>query len=76
MAGFRSFTPEACRTAQDQGLTLYALDTGNDGEDDTLIAYHHESLTEITQIILDHHERATWPAHWSLDRVDWPINPT
>jgi len=55
VAGFRSVTPAACREAQDQGMTLYALDSANDGGDDPLIAKATETQADIIQAIFDHH---------------------
>jgi len=73
MAGFRSFSVAACQAAQAQGKTLYALDTGNAGEDDMLILAPDETLENLVAQILSHHELDQWPPHWSLDRVDWPL---
>jgi hypothetical protein len=73
MAGFRSFSVAACQTAQAQGRTLYALDTGNAGEDDVLILDPDETLEDLVAQILSHHELDQWPSDWSLDRVDWRL---
>ena len=73
MAGFRSFSVAECQAAQAQGRILYALDTGNDGEDDVLIAQSDETREDIIHDILHHHELTTFPEYWSLDRVDWTI---
>lgn len=63
---FKSHAPEAIAQALEAGLAVYVLDTGNDGEDDTLIG----SEEEIRNDILTHHDLDALPAHWTLSRVE------
>ena len=65
MAGYRSHSMEDIRAALARGEEVWALDTGNAGEDDTLIG----SRDAVVADILHHHELDAWPAGWTLDRV-------
>jgi len=74
MSGYRSYTREEIKEAQKEGKTIYTLDTGNSGEDDTLIAEKGESYQDVMAAVLYHHEIETLPDNWSLDIVDWDID--
>ena len=67
MSGYRSYAETEVREAILKGTEVWALDTGNAGEDDMLIGTHEECLAAV----LHHHEIESLPDGWSLDRVDW-----
>lgn len=66
----RSYTLKQLMIAQRNGETLWALDTANFGEDDTLIAPTRE---EAETDVLNHHELDEFPSDWSLDKIDYLI---
>lgn len=71
----KSHTAEEIMEAIHNGVPVYALDTGNDGADDTLIGMHDEVVADL----LYYHELDALPHHWSLTRVTWlsqEIDPT
>lgn len=53
------------------GAPVWCLDTGNSGEDDTLLGTHDE----VTRCLADHHgyPDAWLPAEWTLTRVSLPV---
>ena len=63
----KSHTEQEIRAAFARGEKVFALDTGNDGEDDTLIGSQDECLADI----FCYHEIDELPGHWSLIEVDW-----
>ena len=63
----KSHSEEEIRAAIARGEKVFALDTGNDGEDDTLIGNKEECLADI----LRHHEIDELPDRWTLIEVDW-----
>ena len=67
MLKLKSHTHEDILGAYRAGETVWALDTGNDGADDTLIGERDTVIADI----LSFHELDTWPDAWTLDRVDW-----
>jgi len=69
MTQFRSHTKEEIRRAHKQGKEIWALDTGNFGEDDYLIG----SFREVMADICHHYEMEELPPDWSLSKVDWEI---
>ena len=65
MSGYRSWTPEQIDDARQEGMTVWSLDTGNDGLDDHLIASNEGAAwREIEDWI-----GRPAPAHWTLNRV-------
>lgn len=73
MAGYKSHSVEEVRKAQRAGQDIYALDTGNAGHDDTVIAAVEETRESVLSEILAFHELEELPEDWSLDLVDWEI---
>jgi len=69
----RSYTLQQLMIAQRNGETLWALDTANFGEDDTLIASTRE---EAETDALNHHELDEFPSDWSIDKIDYLITET
>lgn len=69
MAGSKTYTREACHEAWEAGKEMYALDTGNDGDDDTLIGSYDACLHDV----LSYHEIERLPEHWSLERITWEV---
>lgn len=61
----RSYTEEEVIAALENCSEVWALDTGNDGEDDTLIG----SYAEVLRDVLAFHEMEELPSHWSLEKI-------
>ena len=57
--------------AQKNGEEIWQLDTGRDGEDDMLIGTEDEVRYDITYL---HELENGWPEHWTLTKVDWPLD--
>jgi len=66
----RSYSLDELIYAQRNGETMWALDTANFGEDDTLIG---STENEIKDIVCGFHELDEFPSTWSLDRIDYLI---
>jgi len=62
---FKSHTRGEVARAIMQGQEVWALDTGNDGNDDVLIGSKQETI----DCLLAHHELDELPGHWTLDPV-------
>ena len=62
----RSHTLEEIQDADKTGLPIYALDTGNDGGDDTLIGTKEEILIDLC----NYYDIREIPAYWTLERVN------
>ena len=66
---YRSHTRSKITKALKAGLEVWALDTGNDGEDDVLIG----TWEEVEGDTLSHHELIELPDHWTLTKWDWGV---
>lgn len=73
MLTLRSHTWEEIEIALAGGQEVWALDTGNDGEDDTLIGSYAEVERDVLHYYTVLHDLSTepeaLPAHWTLERV-------
>jgi hypothetical protein len=65
MSGYKSHTREEISAAIADGKKVWALDTGNDGLDDTLIGDKQDIINDV----LFFHDLDVFPSHWTLDRV-------
>lgn len=63
---FRSHMPRTLYVAALKGKQIWALDTGEQGEDDTLIGTEAEVINDI----LHHHDLDHFPDTWSIDKLD------
>ena len=61
----RSHTYEEIIAAFDRGDMVWALDTGNDGEDDVLLG----TLEEVELDLLHHFDLQEMPVHWTLEQL-------
>jgi hypothetical protein len=61
----RSHSASTILDALADGLPVWMLDTGNDGEDDVLIGDYQDVVADI----LDHFDLDELPDHWSLERL-------
>ena len=62
---YRSHAKKEIIEALKQGKKVFALDTGNSGEDDVLIGNYDDVLTDV----LSHHELAELPIGWALTQL-------
>lgn len=62
----RSHSASTIRDALADGLPVWRLETGNDGEDDVLIGDYQDVVADI----LDHFDLDELPDHWFLERVE------
>ena len=70
MTTLRSHTENEIIDAIQNGKSIYELDTGEDGEDDLLIAAKSATLQDLINEILAYHNLENIPSHWSLTRID------
>ena len=63
---YRSHAKEEVIEALKQGKKVFALDTGNYGEDDVLIG---GTLEEALADVLSHHELAELPEGWEITEI-------
>lgn len=77
MVKIKSHSEEEIETALASGREVWALDTGNDGEDDTLIGSYSEVERDVLHYYTILHDLPTepeaLPAHWTLQRVDLSV---
>jgi len=71
---YKSHTKETVMNAQKNGLEIYELDTGADGNDDMLIAEKGETSQDLLIDILNYYEIPELPDHWSLALVDYDVS--
>ena len=64
---YRSHAKVEVIEALKQGKKIFALDTGNFGEDDVLIG---GTMEEALADVLSHHELAELPIGWALTQLD------
>jgi hypothetical protein len=70
---FRSHSKEEIKKAISEGKRVFALDTGNAGEDDILIAEPGEGREDVLADVLAHHEMAELPENWTLKEIDYDL---
>ena len=63
---YRSHAKEEVIEALKQGKKVFALDTGNFGEDDVLIG---GTMEEALADVLSHHELAELPEDWEITEI-------
>lgn len=63
---YRSHAKEEVIEALKQGIKVFALDTGNYGEDDVLIG---GTMEEALADVLSHHELAELPEGWEISEM-------
>ena len=68
---YRSHTKEEVIEALKQGKKVFALDTGNYGEDDVLIG---GTMEEALADVLSHQEWAELPEGWELREISCPTS--
>jgi hypothetical protein len=70
---FKSHTKEEIKKAISEGKKVFALDTGNAGEDDILIADTNETRQDVLEDVLAHHEVSELPEGWTLEEIDYDL---
>ena len=68
---YRSHAKEEVIEALKQGKKVFALDTGNFGEDDVLIGGTMEEALALADV-LSHHELAELPEDWEITEISRP----
>jgi len=71
MLKLKSHTEKEILKAVQKGKRIFALDTGTDGEDDTLIGTYEKCLADT----LHHFEIDRLPEHWELTEITKTIYP-
>jgi len=61
----RSHSKKQILDAQQAGQTVFALDTGDYGEDDVLIGTEAECRADV----MNYHDLDSWPEGWELNEV-------
>lgn len=61
----KSHTKEQILNAYQNGEPVWELDTGNDGEDDTLIGFKEEVIFDI----LSYYEMDEMPKYWTITQI-------